>query len=139
MVTTPADAGVATTQLWFLPSEPGSAGLLRQLLRALLEPSPPQWAEDAVLVASEVVTNAVLHGEGPVMVRARRSPGLLRVEITDVGAALPHPTFTAEDAEDGRGLLIVEALAARWGVDAAHPEPGKTVWFEMGTAPSGAQ
>ncbi|MFW5471048.1 ATP-binding protein [Knoellia sp. CPCC 206435] len=123
-----------TLQLWLVPSEPESATAVRQRLRTLLEPELPPWADDAVLVASEVVANAVTHGEGPVRVHAYRSAGMLRVEVSDVGAALPERREAPTDAETGRGLLIVDALSAHWGVVEADPKPGKTVWFEMGTS-----
>ncbi|MET9519402.1 ATP-binding protein [Streptomyces sp. NPDC002994] len=60
--------------------------------------------------------------------------GLLRIEVSDACAALPHPRHVSPDDETGRGLALVEALAERWG---AEPRPcgiGKTVWFEIATA-----
>ncbi|MGX1028716.1 hypothetical protein RKD38_003397 [Streptomyces ambofaciens] len=61
----------------------------------------------------------------------------LRIEVTDTrGDRLPCPQQAATDAEPGRGLLLVEALADRWGVVPGLP-PGKTAWAEVGTEPTG--
>ncbi|MGA5554892.1 ATP-binding protein [Streptomyces lavendulocolor] len=57
--------------------------------------------------------------------------GVLRVEVTDTRADdLPRRRSSAPDAESGRGLLLVEALADRWGAGAG-PAPQKTVWAEL--------
>ncbi len=59
----------------------------------------------------------------------------LRVEVTDSSDALPMQRDYAPSAPTGRGLMIVDALADRWGVDT--DESGKTVWFELVADPSG--
>lgn len=84
---------------------------------------------DAYLVASELVTNAVLHGREPIRVIITVTAEWLRLEVTD--ASPVSPTFSLMDptAVTGRGLLLVSSLADRWGVD---PSPdGKTVWMEL--------
>lgn len=87
--------------------------------------------ESAELVVSELVTNAVLHGgDGPVELCLLHRPAGVRVEVTDTS---PHtPSFGAgpsADAESGRGLVIVQSLATRWGTSA---EAGfKTVWAHI--------
>ncbi|MGW5209637.1 ATP-binding protein [Streptomyces sp. NPDC004051] len=59
-----------------------------------------------------------------------RSAGLVRVEVSDTHPGRPEPTGRpSADTGGGRGLLLVEAVAARWGV-AGWPGPGKTVWAE---------
>ncbi|CAM5652776.1 non-specific serine/threonine protein kinase OS=Streptomyces tendae OX=1932 GN=GUR47_17290 PE=3 SV=1 [Streptomyces tendae] len=61
----------------------------------------------------------------------------LRIEVTDTrGDRLPCPQHSADDAEFGRGLLLVEALADRWGV-VPGPPPLKTVWAEVGSGATG--
>ncbi|MEV5931593.1 ATP-binding protein [Streptomyces sp. NPDC052079] len=102
------------------------------------------YGTDVQLCASELVTNVIQHlGEGvPVTIRVSRDDGgRTRLEVTDPDPrVLPvlHAAVDA-DAESGRGLALVEALALRWGVVHSHPG-GKTVWCELGaTAPeSGA-
>ena len=95
----------------------------------------PGLAEPAELVVSELVTNAVQHGRGPLAfrvawfaVRAR-----LRLTVWDDGPGLAplRPSRPADDAPSGRGLLIVAAVAADWG---QYPMPGsgKALWAELG-------
>lgn len=89
-------------------------------------------AEETELLASEVVTNALIHGDGDVHMDLRRYPNRVRVEVrdSDPHLALPVSISLAEDeAEDGRGLLIVSAIASAWGNSPSGR--GKTVWFEL--------
>lgn len=84
---------------------------------------------DAYLAASELVTNAVLHGREPIRVTITLTAELLRVEVSD--ASPVSPTFSLMDptAVTGRGMVLVSSLADRWGVD---PSPhGKVVWMEL--------
>jgi anti-sigma regulatory factor (Ser/Thr protein kinase) len=86
--------------------------------------------EDAVLVVSEVVTNAVQHGAGVVLVRLLRRRRYVRVEVQDNSPRLPVVlAVVGRAAERGRGLHIVRKLAARWG---SQPTGGgKVVWVEL--------
>ncbi|MEU7472213.1 ATP-binding protein [Streptomyces sp. NPDC044984] len=93
------------------------------------------YGADVQLCASELVTNVIQHlGEGvPVTVRVLRDDGgRTRLEVTDPDPrALPVLRATVDvDAESGRGLALLDALALRWGV--AHGPGGKTVWCELG-------
>ncbi|MDQ0407493.1 ATP-binding protein [Streptomyces sp. NPDC000349] len=101
-------------------------------------------AHDAVaLIASELCANAVRHGhvagrDFHVLLTFEPAAGTVRVEVTDTrGERLPRLPADAPDGADcGRGLLIVEALADRWGCEPrATGGPGKTVWAEY-TAPA---
>lgn len=109
-----------------------------RLARLLTERQLDEWGEsyDAAQVVAELASNAVLHGRVPgrdfrltLRLYADRT---LRIEVTDArGDRIPRlPGPVAQDAEGGRGLLIVAAYAHRWGVveTAAH---GKTVWAEL--------
>jgi anti-sigma regulatory factor (Ser/Thr protein kinase) len=82
-----------------------------------------------VMLTSEVVTNAILHAKTPSVVRLRRHPDVVRVEVTDGSAALPERRMFDFASASGRGLAIVEAVAVRWGTDRAASS--KTVWFEV--------
>lgn len=108
-------------------------------------------ASDTVtLVVAELAANAVLHGRVPgrdfeLRLTYDRSAGLVRVEVSDTHPARPQPPEAAPepapepaaDAEGGRGLLLVAAVADRWGV-AERTGPGKTVWAECAVgAPDG--
>jgi len=93
-----------------------------------------------VLLASELITNAVTHadngaGAGSVSVCVRCLRGELRVEVHDGSHAMPAgvPVKVDDDAETGRGLMLVDALAAEWGF--YRTPGGKAVYF---TLPCGA-
>ena len=87
-------------------------------------------ADDAVLLVSELVTNAVKYGgEGPVELHLERTDGQLRISVRDRGGTGPLPAMrdAGDGAEGGHGLRLVDVLADRWGV-----EHGSTiVWFEF--------
>lgn len=92
----------------------------------------PDPCDTAVLLTSEVVTNAILHGRSGARVRVHAEPHRLVVEVADDNSRYPQLQAADPDALDGRGLTIVEMLAARWGM---HDDPfGKTVWFEVQAA-----
>ncbi len=120
-----------------LSSTPRGARLARLLaaeqLRAWGLPLDP-----ARQIVAELAANAAMHGRVP-----GRDFGLLlyvvgdtlRIEVTDTrGDRLPHTRPLAPDAESGRGLVLVEALADKWGV-APGLSPRKTVWAEIGVSP----
>ena len=92
--------------------------------------------EDIKLLVSEVVTNAVRHpsGSGPIEMRVTLRRGTIRVEVLDPGGqgfAKPSVSTPPPDALGGRGLLIVDRVATRWGVDEGSPT---RVWFELAAA-----
>jgi anti-sigma regulatory factor (Ser/Thr protein kinase) len=85
--------------------------------------------DTAVLLTSETVTNAFIHGRSEARIKVDPRPGRLLVEVADDNSRHPRPAGHDDDALDGRGLAIVELLSSRWGVvDDAY---GKTVWFEV--------
>jgi anti-sigma regulatory factor (Ser/Thr protein kinase) len=86
-------------------------------------------ASDAELVTAELVANAVLHGEAPIVLRVLRTDEGVRVEVEDCGRTMPIRLAPGADATTGRGLALVANLSARWGVD---PGQGcKVVWAEL--------
>jgi anti-sigma regulatory factor (Ser/Thr protein kinase) len=88
----------------------------------------------AQLLATELFTNALHHGSGDITMMVTRLPGELRVDVADHGPDHPRvKTVTLNDVR-GRGMMILEALAVRWGVDASDDGRGKTVWFVLRTA-----
>ncbi|MGW1956102.1 SpoIIE family protein phosphatase [Streptomyces sp. NPDC001920] len=86
-------------------------------------------AEDVRLLVSEVLTNAVQHAEGPVVLHLRRTATELAVEVSDLSPHLPQPRLADQDEESGRGLILVDTLADNWGV--RPDERGKTTWFAL--------
>ena len=113
-----------------LPALSASVSAARRTVTALCEPAGLEQLHDtAALLTSEVVTNAVVHGDGTVLVRARTGDGRLRVEVEDEGDGAPVERQAARDAEGGRGLALVAALADDWGVE--RVPGGKYVWFEL--------
>ncbi|WP_210593647.1 ATP-binding protein [Streptomyces sp. GESEQ-35] len=93
--------------------------------------------EAAEVVASELITNAVRHAhEGPISADADLNDKALRIAVTDTSSDVPEVGLPDADAEDGRGLFLVAALADRHGYD---PLPsGKRCWAEFDSStPSG--
>jgi len=124
-----------------LPSERFSAGLARRLALGRLAawglPEGSEAAEATASVIAELAANAVTHGRVPgrdfeLRVTLDPDAGVIRVEVSDArGERRPGGPHEApsEEAESGRGLLLVEALSRAWGVSSR--EVGKTVWAEV--------
>ena len=85
--------------------------------------------DDALLLASELVTNAVLHGRSEVCVEVTPRGGGVRIAVLDENSRHPVPVPEDPNALDGRGLALVDALAESWGVE--ERPMGKAVWFEL--------
>ncbi|MFD4261746.1 ATP-binding protein [Streptomyces sp. NPDC058534] len=89
-------------------------------------------------LVAELANNASAHGRVPgrdFRLTLYVVGDTLRIEVADTrGQELPHPQTPASDAESGRGPLLVEALADRWGV-AEGRYPRKTVWAELSFTP----
>lgn len=86
--------------------------------------------EVAELLTSELVANAVLHGEGEICIDLHIDDVELTVAVTDDGDGLPIMRTTGPEVPGGHGVRIVERLATRWGVQ-PHDVGGKTVWFAV--------
>lgn len=109
---------------------------LRELMRQRCRSDA---AEAAELLITEIVTNALVHTDRGAEVSVSLTPARLRVEVRDHAARRPRPHVpTADDGTHGRGLLLVQALADDWGVDAMALGSGKVVWFELDTCREGA-
>lgn len=85
--------------------------------------------DDAVLLVSELASNAVEHAPGGFTVGLRWVGTRMRVEVIDRGFAFPTIRKLPVDSERGRGLVLVDRLASAWGASPAAG--GKVVWFEL--------
>lgn len=83
----------------------------------------------AELLVDELISNVVRHVGSPAELRVLRRPRALRVEVDDGSTQLPVRRDPSPDDDHGRGILLVDSLATRWGVDPRTS--GKTVWFEI--------
>jgi anti-sigma regulatory factor (Ser/Thr protein kinase) len=128
---------------------PSAARLGRDIVRGLLG----DWRvdrtviEDAELVAGELVANAIkatttaVEAAGaqhrpmpPVAIEVELDGDVVRIGVEDSSPAAPVPQDATDDAENGRGLFLVEALSARWGV--CFMVDGKTAWAELLLVPA---
>jgi two-component sensor histidine kinase len=107
---------------------------LRRRLRDMLSGRDDLVVDDVILVADELATNAVRHGQAPRRCRLSLTErGRLRIEVDD--AAPTQPRTRTPDRHGGRGLVLVDQLAASWGVQRAAQH--KTVWAELTLGRSG--
>ena len=112
-------------------SDPRPASAARKkVVASLKEMGLESLTDDAVLVVSELVTNAVLHGMGCRGVEVRRAGTGVRIEVTDGSTHGPMLGVASAGSMTGRGMRMVSGLVSAMGIDPA-PE-GKTVWFELG-------
>lgn len=121
-----------------LPPRPGSAAAARRFVADALEATDDDQRAIAVLLTSELVTNALLYAQSPITVRVEQHDGTYRVGVRDEAPADIRPRQVGIDATSGRGLSLVEQLSGAWGVDHGD-DAGKEVWFELpradGTGP----
>ncbi|MGW7383483.1 ATP-binding protein [Streptomyces sp. NPDC054794] len=129
---TQLDCGVRNFSVLLSPTPRGA-----RLARLLAVEQLRTWglpSEEAAQVIAELAVNAATHGRVPgrdFRLSLYVVGGTLRIEVTDTrGDGLPCPRQPGPEAETGRGLVLVEALADRWGV-APGPRPRKTVWAEL--------
>jgi anti-sigma regulatory factor (Ser/Thr protein kinase) len=133
---------------------PAAVRIGRHFTRSALERRHinPTVIDDAVLVAGELVANAIkatvaaVEAAGaqhrpmppvpPVAIQVEFDGDVVRIAVEDISPEAPVPQDATDDAENGRGLLLVEALSARWGV--RFRVDGKVTWAELSTAPPGA-
>jgi anti-sigma regulatory factor (Ser/Thr protein kinase) len=130
-------AGAAVLASLTIPGRPDRVSEARAFVRKVVGPDNPV-ADTAVLLTSEIVTNAVMHSDsrrtgGSVTVLMTEISGGLRVEVADDGSDLSAPVVRGDVyASDGHGLYLVQAMADQWGY--VRDETGTTVWFWLGGA-----
>ncbi|MFF7981690.1 SpoIIE family protein phosphatase [Streptomyces sp. NPDC007901] len=115
---------------WELPADPALVGEVRAAaLGKLAEWGLDEPAFAMELILSELVTNAIRHGTGPVRVRLLHHRTLI-CEVTDTSNTAPHLRRAASTDEGGRGLFLVAQLSRAWGT--RHLPEGKVIWAECG-------
>ena len=114
----------------FVPAEAASVMLVREwALRLSQSWCGPECRDTVALVASELVTNAIVHARSAVQVEIRLAGPVLVLEVHDSAHRPPSRRIAADQDENGRGLLLIEAMTSRWGHRAT--EGGKVVWAEI--------
>lgn len=98
----------------------------RTMIRAELSLVAPECAERAAVCGSELVANAIRHGEPPILLTVVVGPGHAVVAVEDGSRQPPLPRVAGAVDPGGRGTLIVDRLADRWGVE--FLPGGKRVW-----------
>jgi anti-sigma regulatory factor (Ser/Thr protein kinase) len=134
----PAMAGSAVVRASLtIPGRPDHVSAARSFVAGALGNDPA--ADVAVLLASETVTNAVLHSNsrrpgGTVTVTVLGTGGGLRIEVADDGSELSIPVVRGEGCvTGGHGLLLVQTMADQWGY--VRDETGTIVWFWLADQP----
>ncbi|MFG2945430.1 ATP-binding protein [Streptomyces adustus] len=138
MPTSPTDPATTPRRIeWCFSRHARSVGRARNLFReqAAIWKLPEETTETAVLLLSELMTNAYRHARVPAGRQIRTlcllQDDRLRISVTDANGTLPTPRETAPEHESGRGLALVAALADGWGAQPRAGGIGKTVWFEL--------
>jgi signal transduction histidine kinase len=117
-----------------LGGTPAAAVTGRQIVaRACQGWDLPHLVDDAQLIITELISNAVRHTEGDLRLLVLLRDRLLHLSVADTSERLPHRMLPdADSGEGGRGLLLIEAVAAAWG---SNPTPdGKVVWATLRTS-----
>ena len=114
-----------------LPAAPEAAGMARQLVRDVLTRAGASHVmDDAMLVMSELATNAVRYGAEPITAHASVEGHNLILAVQDGRASdLPYPKVLTATEPNGRGMHLVAAMATRWGWDSSVNS--KVVWAEI--------
>ncbi|MCX5060287.1 MULTISPECIES: ATP-binding protein [unclassified Streptomyces] len=120
----------------YIPNDPRAVTVCRRTLRLILTMHGLITLVDtAELLATELISNAVLHTKGPAALRVRYSPGVLRLGAWDADPEPPDSPAEAADltAEGGRGLTLVRACSDLWGWQplSRFGNRGKYVWCEL--------
>jgi anti-sigma regulatory factor (Ser/Thr protein kinase) len=114
---------------WDVPRDPAAVSGMREAVSGKLA----EWGLSELdfateLVLSELVTNAIRYGCGPIHVRLIRDRTLI-CEVADASSTSPHLRYAATTDEGGRGLFLVSQMTERWGT--RYTPQGKVIWAEQ--------
>ena len=115
-----------------VPCEPGSARRARTLVAAALSTwGMADLADAGTLIVTELLSNAIDHTSSRTarVVVHRTGEDRVRIGVADTGRGIPDARRPPETAEEGRGLLLIQALSDHWGYD--RTPAGKLVWAEL--------
>jgi anti-sigma regulatory factor (Ser/Thr protein kinase) len=120
-----------------IEASPHAPGIARREVEKVAPAVEDGLLRDAQLLVSEVVTNSIKHSgsDDPIRLRVWTRASGLKVEVADGGYGFePAEPAMRDDAEGGRGLMILDTLADRWGTG----QDGRgRVWFELSARPFG--
>src|SRR5438309_21190 len=108
------DDDVGAHDVVSFPPEPRSVAKARDVVRNALQAWPEWTVDDAILLASELATNAVTHAGTAFELKVTVAERVMRVDVTDWGGGSPAIPEPLPDV-GGRGLRLVDVIAARWG------------------------
>ncbi|WP_439659805.1 ATP-binding protein [Lentzea sp. HUAS TT2] len=114
-----------------LTAEGGSCARARQVVRE----AAASWqlsedlTDDAQLVVTELVSNGIDHGEGPITLTVSRKAAGMLVEVHDKSPRMPQLRPVDPSSARGRGMQLVQALSVRWGT--TPRTDGKVVWAQL--------
>ena len=130
MITILAPASGPEEASWELPADPEFVAKVRQMVGETLTGwRMPELIENVTLIVSELYTNALLYAEPPIKLVLRAEDTALYGGVEDHGELCSYPETGGIDDEHGRGLLIVTALCAEWGIVPLTEGRGKRTWF----------
>jgi anti-sigma regulatory factor (Ser/Thr protein kinase) len=119
-------------------SDPASTRSARHFVLHAVGNAPGGVRDAIAVMVGELTMNAVQHARTGFGVTVDLTDGTLRVEVTDSGGDYPAAgPMPPPSSSRGRGLPIVDSLAADWGITWSPPAPGKTVWFEIAVPAGG--
>ena len=122
------DDDVGARDVASFPPEPRSVAKARAVVREALQAWPEWIVDEAILLASELATNAVTHAGTVFELKVTVAERVVRVDVTDWGGGSPAILDPIPDV-GGHGLRMVDQIAARWGT---RKEDDQTVvWFEV--------
>ncbi|PQM20425.1 ATP-binding protein [Streptomyces xinghaiensis] len=126
-----------------LPHDPRAVGVARRSLRAaLMAHEVPELLERAELLASELLTNAIVHSDGEAQLRLRWARESLWLSVWDTNPKPPELRISDDDSEGGRGLHLLGTLADRWSHYPVRPDvcggaESKIVWCRISRSAPG--
>lgn len=124
-------AGLMSRDSVRLEGDASAPSRARRFVASRCEELPTQARDVVLLLTSELVTNAVLHGEGEVLLEIQVDSGIVGVAVRDQGDGVVSPASRFSWPETGHGLTLVRELSDRWGVEQTSGMSGKRVWFEL--------